>query len=136
MKTKKQTFACVLACTLAVSGLSYIHNKKETQCDSLLEANILALTEDKDVTDIAKVVTTGSGMYVTYVDASVSGKISLGMRLSTSLDASLEGKVKAEKKDEYKIDCIHHKGADAICVKEGWHMCASTGCPKEGTFRK
>ncbi|MDE6158919.1 MAG: hypothetical protein K2F69_02305 [Bacteroidaceae bacterium] len=136
MKTNKKTCACVLICTLAVSGFSYMHNKKEVQCNSLLEANILALTEGKDVTNIAKVVTTGSGMYVTYVDGSMSGKFSLGMRLSKALDASLEGKVKAEAKDEFKIDCVYKEGANAVCVKEKWHMCASSGCPKDGTFVK
>lgn len=127
---------CILIFTLAVSGFSYMHNKKEVQCNSLLEANILALTEDKNVTNIAKVVTTGSGMYVTYVDGSLSGCFSVGMRLDNALEASLEGKVKAEAKDEFKIDCVHKEGADAICVEEKWHMCASSGCPKDGTFVK
>lgn len=53
-----------------------------------------------------------------------------------ALEASLEGKVKAEAKDEFKIDCVHKEGADAICVEEKWHMCASSGCPKDGTFVK
>ena len=75
---------------------------------------------------------TGSGLYVVSISGSLETTCNLkvGMRLSGGLDASLQGKVIAEYKDEYSIIC--YDGGTCPCTPEGWHVCASSGCPEAG----
>lgn len=118
-------------------------NKKVTESNSLLKANILALAdgtgkspgENENKTGIAKIVKTGASLYVTNVSGTASGQVKIGMRISNSLAASLGGAIKAAMKDEYKIECLKIDGANAICSLEDWHACASSGCPEAGTFK-
>lgn len=72
----------------------------------------------------------GAGMYVTEVTGEASGSVHVGMRISNGVAAELKGKIKAEKQDEYKINC--HPDGSCPCTAQDWHMCASGGCPKEG----
>lgn len=133
----------VLLCATTASGICYLHNKKNNVRNYLLEANILALADDtatsseerENKTGIAKIVKTGSSLYVTSVSGSASGQVKIGMRISNSVAASLSGKITAEMKDEYKIECQKVDGANAICSAEDWHACASSGCPQAGTFK-
>lgn len=133
----------VMICAAAVSGICHLKNKKVTASNSLLKANILALAdgigtssvENENKTDVAKIVKTGSSLYVTSVSGTASGHVKIGMRISNSLAASLDGKITAAMKDEYKIECLKIDGANAICSPEDWHACASSGCPKAGTFK-
>lgn len=139
--TKKLIF--VMICAAAVSGICHLKNKKVTESNSLLKANILALAdstgkspgENENKTGIAKIVKTGASLYVTNVSGTASGQVKIGMRISNSLAASLGGEIKAAMKDEYKIECLKIDGANAICSPEDWHACASSGCPKAGTFK-
>ncbi len=133
----------VMICAAAVSGICHLKNKKVTASNSLLKANILALAdgigtssvENENKTGVAKIVKTGSSLYVTSVSGTASGHVKIGMRISNSLAASLDGKITAAMKDEYKIECLKIDGANAICSPEDWHACASSGCPKAGTFK-
>ena len=73
---------------------------------------------------------TGSSLYVVSISGSLETTCNLkvGMRLSGGLDASLQGQVTAEYKDEYSIIC--YDGGSCPCTPEEWHVCATSGCPK------
>lgn len=72
-----------MLCVTAVSGICHLKNKKVAASNSLLEANILALAdgtgtspgENENKTGVAKIVKTGSSLYVTYVSGTASGQV-------------------------------------------------------------
>lgn len=65
----------------------------------LLAENVEALSagDSQDYSGYAKDYETGEGMYVTEITGEVSGQVTIGMKISSSLLAELKGKVKAEK---------------------------------------
>jgi len=95
-------------------------------------------TRNQQKTNIVKVVQTGSSLYVTKVvgdgSLALAAGFSIGTRISAKAALDLHAVLTAETKNEYKTDCVPLIGANAICVTQDWHMCASTGCPKAGTF--
>lgn len=72
----------------------------------------------------------GQSLYITEITGSIStnASLSLGMRISTELAAKLGGQIKTELKDEYTIIC--YPNGNCPCTSTGWHICASSGCPK------
>ena len=90
----------------------------------LLAENVEALSagDSQDYSGYAKDYETGEGMYVTEITGEVSGQVTIGMKISNSLLAELKGKVKAEKKPEWKMTCQKNMGCYTTCSNEDWHM--------------
>lgn len=132
-----------MLCATTASGICFFAQQKNMARNSLLEANILALAENRTTsseesenkTNIAKIVKTGASLYVTSVSGKAKGQVKLNMRISNSVAASLSGSITTKMRDEYKIECLRIDGANAICSPEDWHACASSGCPQSGTFK-
>lgn len=128
MKKKIKT-ALLMAVVAAVGFCSYkaygsyvAGNVSEE--DLLLAENVEALSagDSQDYSGYAKDYETGEGMYVTEITGEVSGQITIGMKISNSLLAELKGKVKAERKPEWKMTCQKNMGCYTTCSNEDWHM--------------
>jgi len=124
----------VLAAALVASvfgGLKAFQTYNNVGCSLMME-NVEALSDpESNYPGYAKDYETGRGMYVTEILGSVGTEVELGMRISAKFAAQLNGSIKAEMQDEWKMDCQQNMGCYKSCTPEDWHA----GSKSDGLVR-
>jgi hypothetical protein len=84
----------------------------------------------------AKEVLTGKQVFVTAVTGTAAMKagITIGMKWDATWSADIKAGITASSQDAYRIICYANSGS-VCCTAIDWTMCATTGCPKAGTYK-